>query len=412
MRYLFLIDKKFPYKNGETFLENEIQFLAKNFDEVFIFPIDVGKKDIQTRGTPYSEMRHFLLNRIKKEKKKPLEAFMAVFSYLKYRKSLTFEEVFIRYSGKKRFRKIKKILSDFKLKHKDEITIYSYWFYETAYIGNLLKEYLKNQGFENIKLISRAHRFDIYEEQRLSGKLPYRELLLEAVDIVSPISENGTEYFKKNYPRFSNKVITSRLGTLDRTSSECKKNKTEKFNILSISRITEVKRVHKIAEVLATFSTELKKKVHWTHIGTGPELNEVKKIISENNLDNVVTLKGYTPNEQVYEYLNENPVSLFLNVSSSEGIPVSIMEASSFGIPIIATDVGGTSEIVVHSKNGLLINKDFTNEELKKKIELFFFMNSDQFDLYGKNSRKIWNERFNAQKNYDFFVKNILLVGE
>ncbi|NCO54621.1 MAG: glycosyltransferase, partial [Bacteroidetes bacterium] len=51
-------------------------------------------------------------------------------------------------------------------------------------------------------------------------------------------------------------------------------------------------------------------------------------------------------------------VDLFINVSESEGIPVSIMEALSAGIPVIATNVGGTNEIV-NNDVGFLIDKEF-----------------------------------------------------
>ena len=53
--------------------------------------------------------------------------------------------------------------------------------------------------------------------------------------------------------------------------------------------------------------------------------------------DNIqVILKGWVPNKKVIEFYRTNPVNLFLNFSFQEGIPVSIMEAISFGIPILA----------------------------------------------------------------------------
>jgi len=48
------------------------------------------------------------------------------------------------------------------------------------------------------------------------------------------------------------------------------------------------------------------------------------------------------PHNDVLNYYASNPVDVFINTSSSEGLPVSIMEAMSFGIPVIATNVGGT----------------------------------------------------------------------
>ena len=61
---------------------------------------------------------------------------------------------------------------------------------------------------------------------------------------------------------------------------------------------------------------------------------------------------------------------MFINVSSTEGIPVSIMEAMSFGIPVIATAVGGTPEIV-NNENGYLLSKDPSAKELAEVIQNF-----------------------------------------
>ncbi|NJK95527.1 MAG: glycosyltransferase [Bacteroidales bacterium] len=50
---------------------------------------------------------------------------------------------------------------------------------------------------------------------------------------------------------------------------------------------------------------------------------------------------------------------MFLNTSLSEGVPVSVMEALSFGLPVIATDVGGTGELI-NDEVGMLINPEIS----------------------------------------------------
>jgi colanic acid/amylovoran biosynthesis glycosyltransferase len=49
---------------------------------------------------------------------------------------------------------------------------------------------------------------------------------------------------------------------------------------------------------------------------------------------------------QVIDYYTTNHIALFLSLSSREGLPVSLMEAISCGIPLLATTVGGVSEVV------------------------------------------------------------------
>ena len=102
------------------------------------------------------------------------------------------------------------------------------------------------------------------------------------------------------------------------------------------------------------------------------------------------------------QFYKDNPIDVFLNVSLNEGVPVSIMEAQSFQIPVIATSVGGTSEIV-DNNNGLLLSKNIQPGELAKVIN----------DVYLKRTvwlrkRKItyrnWEEISNAEQNYNNFA--------
>lgn len=101
-----------------------------------------------------------------------------------------------------------------------------------------------------------------------------------------------------------------------------------------------------------------------------------------------------------------NSPDVFLNVSMSEGIPVSIMEAMSFGVPVIATKVGGTSEIV-NQENGSLLPSQPTAEMIKN--ELLYFCNLSKMDQekYSKEALKTWKNKFNAAKNYPEFIQEL-----
>ena len=74
---------------------------------------------------------------------------------------------------------------------------------------------------------------------------------------------------------------------------------------------------------------------------------------------------GNLPHDTVLQYLKTEPVDLMLNTSSSEGVPVSIMRAYSHGIPVVATDVGGNSEIVLKEH---LIPSNPNSEDIAKII--------------------------------------------
>ena len=110
------------------------------------------------------------------------------------------------------------------------------------------------------------------------------------------------------------------------------------------------------------------------------------------------------------ELYKEKPFDIFLNVSSSEGLPVSIMEAISFGMPVIATDVGGTSEITITGKTGLLLADEFKNEDLASAIEkLYHTKESEEYQKYRVTCRAYWEQHFQAMVNYNelySFIQN------
>jgi glycosyltransferase involved in cell wall biosynthesis len=83
------------------------------------------------------------------------------------------------------------------------------------------------------------------------------------------------------------------------------------------------------------------------------------------------------------------------------------MEAMSFGIPVIATDVGGTSELV-SEENGLLINKNFTPSELANNITELA-CNPELIRLRNA-SRKKWENISMAEKLYPDLINHLLYI--
>ena len=81
------------------------------------------------------------------------------------------------------------------------------------------------------------------------------------------------------------------------------------------------------------------------------------------------------------------------------------MEAASFGIPTIATDVGGSSEIVLDGVNGFLISENFTNEDLKNIIFKYISLSHEQKINLKENARKHWEKNFSADNNYPQFFQ-------
>lgn len=85
-------------------------------------------------------------------------------------------------------------------------------------------------------------------------------------------------------------------------------------------------------------------------VGNGP----YRDILESNSSDNEnIMFLGEKHKNEIVEILNETDI--FVNPSYSEGLPTSVLEAMSVGVPIIATDVGGTRELIINEKTGILI---------------------------------------------------------
>ena len=94
-------------------------------------------------------------------------------------------------------------------------------------------------------------------------------------------------------------------------------------------------------------------------------------------------------------------LSLFINLSETEGIPVSIMEAISFNIPVLATNTGGVNEIVGESfSTGILIPVNLEEHKISKII--YSILNGMNF-----SPRNYWENNFNKSYNMKSLIKNL-----
>ena len=280
---------------------------------------------------------------------------------------------------------------------------YSYRFEYQPYVAYLVKKHYRL----NVPIISRAHRYDLYENFRATGYIPLREIILDFIDLVFPCSLEGKFYIESLMPRFSEKIVTKYLGTED-YGVQTGKRDPRLIRIVSCSTVRPVKRVELILDALRHITGY---RIEWTHFGDGPLLAGIKEKVKELNENVTVIFPGNISNSLLLEHYKKQYYDMFLNVSTSEGLPVSIMEAMSFGIPCIATDVGGTREIVDNQKNGVLIDEDTTATKLCEHILSIIDMGEEKYMLFRKAARDKWEQCFSAQTNYKRFVEELLRMS-
>lgn len=124
-------------------------------------------------------------------------------------------------------------------------------------------------------------------------------------------------------------------------------------------------------------------------------LPEIKTLVSENNLSEKVEFVGFT--KEVVSYINKSDI--FLLISNWEGFPISILEAMSLKMPIIASNVGGVKEQVIDGYNGFLIERN-NSDQLKEVLSNIMNKKLD-LETLALNSRNLYLEKFTLQKMTD-----------
>lgn len=416
-RCVILLVYWYPFtKYGEQFLDNEIKYLSENFKKVIIISCYRSAQSQYSREVKYKNIEVMRIVR----QKKSLEVIKSLGELIKSKefwrelniikgsfKFETFKSLFIATINQITIKKlIKEKLKNQNLQKFDELIFYSYWFSSLAGVGSDLKNYYLNKfKSKNIKVISRAHgTSDVYGTAALGYYLPFRKYYYHNLDKVYPVSYNA-ENFLSEKVNDKEKFKTIYLGTKDYGVSKVDfKEASDILTIVSCSNIVNIKRVHLIAHALSNIKDF---KVHWIHFGSGPLEECIKKEV-KNLPSNIKTeFKGAVSNYSLIEYYKNQRINLFINVSESEGVPVSILEAISFGIPVIATNVGGTSEAVHDQYNGYLINKDFEIDELSSLIVKFIEMDFVTYNDFRLHSRTIWENKFKEDINHSKFIEDI-----
>ena len=258
-------------------------------------------------------------------------------------------------------------------------------------IGSNLK-YVGVQG----KLVTTFHGYDMSAFLSSQKKNVYRELF-KACDLCLPISE----FWKNKLLQIGckkNKIIVHHMA-IDINYFKCVRKKNNKtFNILTVGRFVEKKGYEYSIEAIADL-IKSKSNIVYTIIGDGPLRVKIEKKIEGLIKGNNIRLLGECDNNELKKIFAETDLFLLPSVTAKngdmEGIPVVLMEALAFGIPVISTIHSGIPELVKDFENGFLVNeKDISG--IKKYIN-YLYMNSDKREEMGNNGREIIKKHFNVE---------------
>ena len=401
---LILVTSQYPFNKGEEFVESELLFLSRYFKQIFIIPF--WSKGGEKRSIPANCKIIDINVSVKIEKKFRFLTWKHL-SILIWSFSILLKKSKSRLYYIKNFRKVltdlviileeSQILCD-QLKPWLNSTnkIYFYWF-DKPFIHFA---FLKKQGKINHNLISRGLGYDYDPIQNSLGFFPYREIELEYLDKLVLNSNYGMHLVQKLYPKHAKKFESCYLGLTSRNKLN-PSNKYGVFHLVSCSYVIDIKRVHLIIDILRNIHLPVK----WTHIGQGPLLNEIKGLAHTLPTNIETEFPGYIPS--VMDYYETVPCDLFITTTLMEGLPFTLMEAISFGIPVMGTQVCGIPEIVT-ADTGFLIPVEFNPASVAAIITKYATSPYEERELLRRGAKEFFNEAFTTEKNSRHFINTYL----
>jgi colanic acid/amylovoran biosynthesis glycosyltransferase len=412
---VFLLTKKFPFGHQETYLFNELPYLTAAFNKVIIIPYD--EFEYQPEHNRIKEEGNLEVLRINKIHN-PLNLFQKISREIAVLQIMLFE-FFKGREAANHFKYRKRNLSQLRHSYNNAISLknyisknalsniilYNYWLHGGIVISGMLNKLVKH----SYPVVSRAHAYDVYHKDwyTLYPSSQYLFLGFETwkmvhTDKIYPISTHAFNHFNTLFPQLKEKFEVARLGVLEQDKLK-EDIPTDSLIIVSCSNIDDNKRIYRIPEILSL----LNKKAQWFHFGKGKaqDIEKVEKEISKYNLKDSCKLMGFMPNAEVINFYRTHRIDLFLNLSQIEGIPVALMEAASFGIPMLATKTVGNPEIV-NEENGFLTDINFDAKSIADTLNVYF-ENEKAMVKKREASYQTFLEKYNASVNYPEFINNI-----
>ncbi len=284
----------------------------------------------------------------------------------------------------------------------DEL-IYSYWFNP-----NCLAFLMEKRKYPDMKVVSRIHGYDLYNERNPHGRQPFRAYMDRMVDHLFFVADAGLQYYTARWGRqedIGSRYSVAPIGTVNADSLPEREQPDEgkPFHIVSCSAVIPLKRVNLIVEGLAQIADM---PIRWTHFGAGSHYEGTKAQAAEllAGRDNIACeMPGFVPIEEIMQFYASQDVDCFITASSTEGCPVSVQEAMSYGIPVIATAVGEIPNMI--DGNGILLPENPSPEEIAGAITELSHVTEGEAAKMRERSRTLWEKKYNALVNAEKFVE-------
>ena len=174
----------------------------------------------------------------------------------------------------------------------------------------------------------------------------------------------------------------------------------DQINITIVSRLVSHKNIEKIIKAISDLNSPL---INLNIIGDGPELNQLQKIsLESNNKDNIIFHGKLNRDDINHIFLKSD---IYIQASNYEGLPHSLLEAMSYGIPVLCTPVGECKEILGNEDRGYILDLPVSKNNIKSKISEIVG-EKNIANKKGERGKDFINEKYNLTNSFNLY-KNL-----
>ena len=205
--------------------------------------------------------------------------------------------------------------------------------------------------------------------------------VLDRSDCLIALSDSWKQYFQGE---LGCKQVSIVENVIPNPIFKAIKQSDDRMHLLFLGLIDEEKGIFDLLEMIAEHKDDLAERI-LLHIGGLGKVDQLRETIARLQLASCVSYEGFVAGEQKLNLLNLSDV--FILPSYIEGLPIAILEAMSYGMPVLSTPVGGIPEVVEHGQNGYLFEPGNKDQMFRSISELL--QHPEQVEAMGTISKKL-----------------------
>lgn len=175
----------------------------------------------------------------------------------------------------------------------------------------------------------------------------------------------------------------------------------DKINFIYAGRLISLKRVNESIRLIKRLTADGFENITFTIIGTGTEMENLEKLVKELNIENKVIFKGHISHDEIHKEYQQG--EFYIQLSKTEGMSNTIMEAMATGLVPIVTNVGGVQSLIKDGENGLIVAHQLTDQDYQKVVTLL--KDKERTMAVRKKARMKIEKEFSLDSLYNSYLK-------